>query len=500
MILCTDTPQFRNDIGEIIRLFFDAVDVELLESHVGAQESIRHRLVEREGTTYSVAEYFKDGEEAPASVYEYPVMGGGASPLEHKKYLKRAVKTSVFRALKKVEPVYAPWGSLTGIRPTKLVRELLTEHSAQDVRAMLQNVFDVSPQKADLAIKIVGIQQEVLLSQRENDIDVYIGIPFCRTRCSYCSFAAYELGKGCATDIGVETYLQALEEEIRCSAKAANEGGYVIRSLYMGGGTPTALTTKQLAHLIDVAQTAFNGSGREFTVEAGRPDTLDREKLSMLKSMGVDRISINPQSMNAQTLERVGRSHSPESIVDCFTMAREMDFDSINMDVIVGLPGETPAMVEHTLSRIAQLSPDNLTVHTLAIKRSSRLKEQLLCTELPSAEEAENMTALGERYAAMMGMVPYYMYRQKYMRGNLENVGYCAANKPSIYNIDIMEETTSILALGAGAITKWVYGGNRVERAANPKDMATYLEKGSEMNRRREALMKADHPTGFAGH
>lgn len=488
MILCTDTPKFHNDISEIIRLFFEVSTIELSAVRSN-QQSICHRLIEREDALYSIAEYYKEGEETPSSVYEYQVTGGAQNALEQKKYLKRAVKTSVFRALRKVQPVYAPWGSLTGIRPTKLVRELLSQHSLQDVKVLLSEVFDVSPQKADLTIKIVGIQQPVIASQHKNDMDVYIGIPFCRTRCSYCSFAAYELGKGCATAIGVESYLHALKEEIQYCAKAANEGGYAIRSLYIGGGTPTALTTAQLERVIDTAQSAFNGSGREFTLEAGRPDTLDLDKLRMLKRMGVDRISINPQSMNAQTLERVGRSHSPESIVDCFNMAREMDFACINMDIIIGLPGETSAMVEYTLRKIAQLLPDNLTVHTLAIKRSSRLKEQLISTELPSAEEAEAMTAIGEYYAQQMGMVPYYMYRQKYMRGNLENVGYCTVNKPSIYNIDIMEETTSILALGAGAITKWVFGGNRVERAANPKDMATYLEKVSEMNRRRETLI-----------
>ena len=490
MNLCTDTPQFRNDIAEVLRVFFPDSQVELAEAREGSQEPfLRHKIIERGGQDISVSAYFKSGEEHP-SVYEWPVRDG-ETPLERKKYLKRAVKISVFRALRAVEAAFAPWGSLTGIRPTKLVRELLAEGTEQEARALL-DTFDVSPAKVDLVLEIVHVQQAVLLSQREDDMDVYIGIPFCRTRCSYCSFAAYEMGKGCATQSGVEDYLSALEREITHGAKAAADGGYRIRSLYIGGGTPTSLTCGQLERVLSVALDAFGGAGIEFTVEAGRPDTVDAEKLAMMKRLGVNRISINPQSMNEETLIRVGRSHSPGDIAACFAQAREAGFTCINMDVIVGLPGETVGMVAHTLERIAALAPDNLTVHTLAIKRSSRLKDELAQTALPSSEEAEAMVGLGARAARDMGMVPYYMYRQKYMRGNLENVGYCTAGKPSVYNIDIMEETTSILALGAGAITKWVYdGGRRIERAANPKDMATYLTKVDEMNRARSALIHA---------
>ena len=264
--------------------------------------------------------------------------------------------------------------------------------------------------------------------------------------------------------------------------------------MYVGGGTPTVLTSEQLEGLLTHALDCYGGCGTELTVEAGRPDTVDGQKLKTLLKMGVQRISLNPQTMQAETLSRIGRAHTPEEIVKAFQMARDVGFDNINMDVIAGLPGETPDDMQRTLEAISALRPDNLTVHTLAIKRSSRLKLQLNDYPLPAPADAERMVELGAQCAKTMKMHPYYMYRQKYMRGNLENVGYAAPGKDCIYNIDMMEEAASIFAHGAGAMTKRVFQGRdlRVERIPAPKDIASYIGKLPALDMQKRALFLQD--------
>lgn len=287
-------------------------------------------------------------------------------------------------------------------------------------------------------------------------------------------------------------YLAALGRDIALGARIVQETGRKVRSMYLGGGTPTVLTAEELKRLLSDALSAYGGFGRELTVEAGRPDTITAEKLGVLRAAGVGRISINPQSMNESTLELIGRSHTPEAIRTAFYMARDAGFSSINMDVIAGLPGETEADMRRTLDAVAALAPDNLTVHTLALKRSSRLVERLKEYPLPDAQTAEAMVARGAETARALGMRPYYMYRQKYMRGNLENVGYALPGQECIYNIDMMEDTTSIMAHGAGAMTKCIYDAERrVERVPNPKDIATYsakIDKLAEEKRRLYAI------------
>ena len=284
-------------------------------------------------------------------------------------------------------------------------------------------------------------------------------------------------------------YLAALERDIALGARIVQETGRVVRSMYLGGGTPTVLTAEELKRLLDFALSAYGGFGSELTVEAGRPDTITEKKLRVLREAGAGRVSINPQSMNAETLRLIGRSHTPEEIRTAFHMARDAGFESINMDVIAGLPGETADDMRRTLGEIEKLAPENLTVHTLALKRSSRLVEKLDEYPLPEAETAETMVRLGAESARTLGMRPYYMYRQKYMRGNLENVGYALPGKECIYNIDMMEETTNILAHGASAMSKRVYGcENRVERIPNPKDIKTYCGKLSEILAQKNAL------------
>ena len=490
--LCTNRPGFLNDIAEEIRLFFDAVEIQPAEDGQTIAMAEGDALVEvnldieADPWLAAASVTLYGGAEPKTAVYSYhhPSVQGG--PLVQKRYEKRCIKIAAFRALRQLFPeALLPWGSLTGIRPTRLLRELREWEGPEEARRMMLKEFDVFPDKLHLCEEINAVQEAVFRSQTPKDLDVYIGIPFCASRCLYCSFLSQV--RGPKTDMG--PYLGALKEDIRLGSILLRESGYKLRAMYVGGGTPTVLTRDELADLLGFALEAYGGFGHELTVEAGRPDTITREKLLLMKELGVGRISINPQTMNAQTLLRIGRSHTPADIKACYSLAREIGFSSINMDLIAGLPGETAADMARTLAEIEAMGPENLTMHTLAIKRSSKLKERL--AEFPLAEpaEAEAMVAMGRQSAAAMGLAPYYMYRQKYMRGNLENVGYARPDKLCIYNVDMMEETTSILAHGAGAMSKRVFGGERrVERIPNPKDIETYIAKLRAVDAEKRAL------------
>ena len=467
----TNRPEYRNDIAEEIRLFLGLAEIALYEEIDPANaELVFTLMLEKRAQHYHLTA--KAGELEENDTFDIPDQ---ASALTVKKLEKRALKLACYRLLKRRYPLIAtPWGSLTGIRPTKLYRELALEGGETYARETFIDVFDVSKEKTDLAATICGVQEPFIRSVTPKEIDIYVGIPFCKTKCLYCSFPSEVMGK----NDRLKNYLVTLKEDIAAGAALVRETGYRVRSFYMGGGTPTVLTAAQLEDLLSFYLAQYGSFGIEATVEAGRPDTIDREKLMVLKRLGINRISINPQTMNDETLRLVGRSHTAEDIVRVYHLAREIGFDSINMDLIAGLPGETASDMQRSCDAIATLQPDNLTVHSLAIKRSSLLKKELEEHLLASAEQAEQMTAIGAASAMQMGMRPYYMYRQKYMSGNLENVGYAMPQKECVYNIDMMEETASILSHGAGTMTKRVFlGQNRIERLPSPKDVPTYLNK-----------------------
>ena len=400
-----------------------------------------------------------------------------------KRIRKRTSKTALYQLLKKLTGHQPPWGSLTGIRPTRLVYEglargLTLEEAARSVEA----TFDVTREKAELLREIVAVQQTLPLPTVE-EADVYLSSPFCRTRCAYCSFPGEAVGKGKM----IPPYLNALLWEMEESARMMQRAGLRLRALYVGGGTPSALDESDFARLIERTMELFPNAV-EYTVEAGRPDTITRGKLETLKRLGVGRISINPQTMNDETLRIIGRDHTAAQTVAAFETAREIGFTDINMDVIVGLPGETPAHFRHTMDEILRLSPDSLTVHTLAIKRSSRLN--LEKAPLPDADVAAQMVRMGEETAAALSMRPYYLYRQKYMAGQQQNVGYARQGCACLYNIDIMEENTSIVAMGAGAISKRVFPDRelRIERAPNVTNVQVYIDRTEEMMQRKKTL------------
>lgn len=379
-----------------------------------------------------------------------------------------------------------PWGELIGIRPTKIAMTRLREgDTPEEAASFMCSEHYVSRQKADLAVQIAEREREILSAiHYEDGYSLYVGIPFCPTTCLYCSFTSFPLA---AWREHVDRYLDALEKEIMASSRLMS--GRILDTVYIGGGTPTTLEPAQLERLINMLRASFPMENLlEFTVEAGRPDSITPDKLRVLREQGVSRISVNPQTMRDETLRFIGRQHTAAQTVQAFHMAREAGFDNINMDIILGLPGETQEDVRYTVSEIEKLRPDDLTVHSLAIKRGSRLQKWIVENGVSSINNTDECMKIAEEGAARMGLSPYYLYRQKNMSGNFENVGYARKGSAGIYNILIMEEKQTILALGAGSISKGVFPGGRIERSDNCKDVPTYLENIDEMIARKEKL------------
>lgn len=485
MRLRTDRPEFYNDICEEIRLFLPKTTIELVDIDADSSDDDGFMTAYLSvGERFSAAVTYSVGGRVYSYRHSSPYRGG--SELVEKRYAKRCIKVAVFRTMQSAYPDrLIPWGSLTGIRPTRLFRELNATEGREEAIRLMSREFDVSSDKISLANTICNVQKPIIESAGPNEFDVYVGIPFCRTRCLYCSFASELRTK--KTDMAA--YLSAVLEDIRLGAAMSKRMNMLPRAFYIGGGTPTILNEDELRMLLDHLVSMYEISGQEFTVEAGRPDTITLEKLKIMREYGVNRISVNPQTMRDATLKLVGRDHTAKDMIVCYEMARQVGFDCINIDLIAGLPNENVSDMEHTLSEVMRLDPECLTVHTLAIKRSSRLHEHIERYELPDVSTVERMTALGAAAAEKLGMVPYYMYRQKYMAGNLENVGYSKPGNICVYNIDMMEDSLSIIAHGAGSMTKRVFDeGGRIERVPNPKDIATYIAKLAVTQNEREKL------------
>ncbi len=384
-----------------------------------------------------------------------------------------------------------PWGALTGIRPVKIPEGKLAEGWDEErISSYMEVHYLTGEKKRKLSLEIAKEERRLLNTLNyQGGYSLYVGIPFCPTTCLYCSFTSYPIRKW---ESRLDGYLESLEKELLAVRDWA--GGKRPQTVYVGGGTPTSLPEAQLERLMEQICSAFGSpEGEEFTVEAGRPDSITREKLQILKDHGVSRISINPQSMNQKTLDLIGRLHTVEQVEQVFWMARETGFDNINMDIILGLPGEGRNQVVHTLERIRELKPDSLTVHCLALKRAARLNlERERYKEYPMASGSliDELAELAAREAGGLGMKPYYLYRQKNMAGNLENVGYASGDKACLYNILMMEEKQTIVACGAGSVSKRVYPDGRIERCENVKDVASFIERIDEMIERKRKLLE----------
>jgi coproporphyrinogen dehydrogenase HemZ len=468
--LTTNAPQYFADLADVVRVFFDEPvspeSGDRLVSHVHERSS--------DGWVEICA--FQGMEERVSA----PLAPGA---LEQKRLIKRAAKSCLYALLKRATGKRPPWGSLTGIRPTRLFYEALdAEKTEGEAEAWLVDAFDVAPGKASLLREIVSVQR-ALKAPEADEYDLYVSIPFCPTRCEYCAFPAEALGRGSL----VEPYLNALMKEIDLTALMMARKGLKLRAGYVGGGTPTSLSAMQLDRLLTTLRWKFPGA-LEWTVEAGRPDTITREKLRVLRNLEIDRICINPQTFQDGTLARIGRAHTTAEVLSAFELARSLDFNDINMDLIAALPGETRENFEATLHTALSLAPEGVTVHTLAVKRASRLHEAGFSPEEPSL--AEWMVDEARARLCEAGYQPYYLYRQKHMAGNLENVGYAKPRRACLYNVDNMEETVPVLAVGAGAITKWIYPREkRIERAPNVRNIDLYIAQAEKMAERKHALI-----------
>lgn len=477
---------YKYEVAELIKLF--TTDFEFVERKSFGR-ILTNTLLKYNDTIIAKTEYYENYD----LKYEFRdhINISGLNEQEIKKATKETIKRSIFKVLQNRLNSYVPWGILTGIRPVKIVHTLLDQGvDEESIREILKEKYYIMDEKIDLSLEIAKRERVFIYPIDKNKISLYVGIPFCPTRCYYCSFPANPLKQFGHLR---KEYVDKLIEEIKGLSKILKDTNKEIETLYIGGGTPTALEKEELDTLITALFKELDLSRiKEFTVEAGRPDTITREKLEVLKKHNVDRISINPQTMNDETLAKIGRDHTVADIVDCFNMAREIGFDNINMDIILGLVDEDLDMVRNTLEEIKKLSPESLTVHTLAIKRASNLKENLDKYELTRYEEMIKMIDLSMEYARDMGLNPYYMYRQKHMLGNLENIGYAKEGYECIYNIQIMEEKQSNYAVGAGSISKFVYvDEDRIERVDNVKNVEQYIDRVDEMiERKRKEIYK----------
>ncbi len=413
------------------------------------------------------------GKEDERIVYQLP-----SDHILNKKFSRRYGKNTIYKILKEYSGEWLPYGSLTGVRPTKLYYELLEE--GDDADKILRETFDVTPKKIE-HIRNITANQKDILNDNEDEVDIFVNVPFCPTRCAYCSFVAVSM-KQLAKYL--ETYVECLKNEISIIKNVVFENNYKVRAIYFGGGTPTSIPVDMLRGLI--RECDFDA--KEFTVEAGRPDTVNKEMLDMLAAEGVTRISINPQTFHDKTLRLIGRAHTVEQTLAAYDLARKYPF-IVNMDLITALPDESFDDFAYSLDKAVELAPENITVHNLSLKRGSVLTVSNY--EPTNYKIACDMVDYSVKKLQNHGYRPYYMYRQKYNTGNLENSGYATPGNECIYNIDIMEENCSILAAGAGAISKRIYKSeNRLERLADIKDVKGYIERFDEIEPRVKEFWK----------
>ena len=470
IFLENSSPEFENDIRALLMAFFTGEKISTSpcdwEQHVQVdftEDQIQVRVSDRSGGQLS---------EAVKSVET-------ASRSARRDQLKKAVT----RVLSRYTGTRLPWGSLTGVRPAKIVTEQLEKgKTPEEAQEYLLSRYMVSEEKAQLCTEVALREKRILDGiDYQNGYSLYVGIPFCPSICAYCSFSSYPLS---VWKDQVDEYLDALIHEIRSCAHLM--GSRKPLTFYMGGGTPTTLSAEQMDRLLDVIEENFDlGDAFEKTVEAGRPDSITADKLNVLRKHRIRRISINPQSMNQETLDLIGRRHTTEDVLRAFHIARDLGFESINMDLIVGLPGERAEHMERTMDAVCALKPDAITVHCLALKRAAFLNQNRELFPVAEAAEVNRMLTISRERAAGIGLSPYYLYRQKNIAGNLENVGYAAEGLEGLYNILIMEEKQNILAFGASASSKFVFpapdGSTRIERVMNVKSVTDYIGRIDEM-------------------
>lgn len=493
VVVTVNEAGFEYDIHSLVKAFYPACDVKVSIPFQGMENE---ENIEKDSSSPGLPDL--NIEFTQDAILLSLIDGGngrasfGAKKIEitrdmPRPQVKNCLKQLIYVGLSEHTGKELPWGTLTGIRPTKIPMSMLEEGRMDaDIMKYMKDTYFISEKKGELAIQIAKREKALLDTLHyENGYSLYIGIPFCPTTCLYCSFTSYPIF---SWKKRINEYLDALDKEIEFVADYYKDK--VLDTIYIGGGTPTTLEAGELSRLLEKVNGSFDLSSlKEFTVEAGRADSISLEKLQALKEGGVTRISVNPQTMKQQTLDIIGRKHTVLQVKEAFALARQAGFTNINMDLILGLPGETKEDVRNTMEEVLRLNPDSLTVHSLAIKRASGLNRWIEENGISALNNTDEMMEITSNGAALMGMVPYYLYRQKNMAGNFENVGYAREGKFGIYNILIMEEKQTIAALGAGSITKRVYGDGKIERCDNVKDVNLYIDKIDEMIMRKRRLL-----------
>ena len=470
MILIIDSHPFRYEMEALCRMFLHGRELKITEeAEIPPKEDYIYTALEGDEITVKAK---IDGKYAEAK---------RTAENEH----ARNMELAVFGVLTEILSIRPKWGVLTGIRPVKLAMQLHDMGlSEEEIRKKLEEERLVSDEKLDLLLTTMEHELEIRASSRPNSVSLYISIPFCPSRCSYCTFTSHSVEKAAKL---IPQYVELLCGELKDIAVLIDEIGLHLETVYMGGGTPTVLTAKQLDRVLSTVNESFDMTGvRELTVEAGRPDTITAEKLAVLKKNGVGRISINPQTMDDEVLAAIGRKHTAEDVKNAFALAKTFDFDSINMDLISGLPGDNMEKFRKTIAEVIAMNPDNITLHTLTVKHGANLAPMAQSVFAATAD-AMNEYAYGE--FAKAGYFPYYLYRQKGTVDNLENVGFCKLGKEGIYNIFIMDETHTVLSAGAGGVTKLKAPyDKKIERIFNFKYPYEYIERFELMNERKEQV------------
>ena len=476
MLIVQNGYECKEKLMVFVKLFFDQTEAVSIYTNFSVKETAVnvYTMILFEENTFFSDDYFSFSEEKCRDLrYQ-------------KRIFDAAVAKSFCHAAEKIRYIQLPWGVMSGIRPAKMVRELFDQgYIVPEVYEELENVYEIQREKMELAVQVAENERLLLKDIGDHSVSVYIGIPFCPTRCLYCSFVS--------TDIRVsgkymEEYVCLLLEEIKKTAEIIHDMGCYVENIYIGGGTPTTLSAEQLEKILGCLKRYLIGPGlKEFTLEAGRPDTITEEKLVCAVNGGINRISINPQTMHDETLKRVGRTHDAQMVRDVFHLARRCGFRNINMDLIAGLPKETPEIFYHSLDEVIKLDPENITVHCMCVKRAANLR--LSGIRLTEAESMNQMLSYTQKRMRETGREPYYMYRQKNISGNLENVGYAKPGTMSVYNINIMEEVQTIIALGGGGSTK-IVTGDRIERVFNFKDPLEYIRRFDEILKKKDQILK----------
>ncbi len=470
---------YHYETENLLRVFFPEEKFRCTES---AEEGEDYCVFETEGSKIKIKVFVSGELLSDEKVFSLDSKEEGET---EESFLERKGAVMLFEILCAYTQYTPPWGILTGVRPAKLMTKLVSSMGEERAKDYFVNELKVSEEKTDLALMVAKNEAPLMAINTEKSYSLYISIPFCPSRCSYCSFISHS--NESAKKL-MPSYAEKLCEEIKATGEIAKELGLTLESIYMGGGTPTALTAELLKKVTDAISESFPVSAvREYTIEAGRPDSVTPEKLEIIRNCGATRISINPQTFSDDVLKAIGRNHSGQMTVDAFILAREKGFDNINMDLIAGLPTDTEENYEATLNKTLSFSPENITVHTLSLKRSSTIVTEKRGTN--SGEIASKMLSLTQKALLEAGYIPYYMYRQSKCLGNLENVGWAKKGYEGLYNVYMMEEIHSVFAVGAGAVTKLKAPvGSSIERVFNYKYPYEYIGSFDEIIKRKEQI------------